>query len=82
MGIIGTAIGTGVALEVTRRRQDMRAHNLRIDRSAQVAPFVAWFDALTDSDAYGYSCATLGASRGSRYADRDALIAHHVARAF
>lgn len=82
MGIIGTAVAVGIGTRVAGRSAELRQTNRSISKYNRTLPFVAWLDSLSDADAYAYACYILGASKGSRYADRVALIAHQTATAF
>jgi hypothetical protein len=84
--MLGTMIAVSVGTQHAGRRQERRATHAKLARYNQVAkavaPFAAWFDGLSDAEAYAYAGQILGQSRGSRYADREALVAYHAARVF
>lgn len=86
MGFIGTALAVGVGTRGAAKRGEHVARMNGYKRNAELrtmrAPFVAWLDSLDDGAHYVYAATILGMSKGSRYADRLALIAMADANAF
>jgi hypothetical protein len=84
MGLIATAIGVHVGTSGTRKalNRDRVTPKQYNHQQEVLRPILAWFDGLSDADAWSYASTILGASKGSRYADREALTAYHRARIF
>jgi hypothetical protein len=81
--MIGTLVAIAVGTRYSDAERDRKATRLAVSRHNDLLPklsaYTAWLDALSDADAWQYATHILGTSRGSRYADRIALVRHFTA---